>query len=943
MKFFAKIMFLLSLVLLSTQTISAIAFNQVDIQDIYNTNDIGITVDVSGELGSVHINFSIFDESDTLILEGFRDIDDPKIFNNPIKEGKTLFPDTFIDRITPRRFCFEQNYSWVTSVTDEVSSLGIRSRYFSGVGWNFTGSYTEQVASLNCINILPLDINFSLLDGDYKIEVRAFDLISEDSTGNISFIVDTTEPNIIFKNNFTNGSEINEYEFILLDFFEVNKTNVNESTINYSYNGVQIPEIIITPFINRTIQGVDSYTGTSFPTPQDSSFRDLFFLDGLWYMLGRSNDEIFVYDENFTYTGTNFDISGETTLGGGLFHLNNLWYITDGAGDEVNVYDENFIYTGITHSLPGAATNDPSGIYHRESQNLWYIVATDNNDVGQYDENFTFIQAFSVNQDSEPYGLWFEPNLWYVVGSGDNEINVYDENFNFQSSFSVTAQDTNPRGVFIKDLFLYLNGQTTDTVYKYLTLFNDTIFRFPEAGNQTIHVFAQDLANNTLSQDVSIFVNPFQRFNFLDTLGQPITNYTFFNTFFEDEAVIKLFDIGLGNQTLTFEKLGFNTTDINLEFTNTSEYNLTIVLPIATIFVRIFDRETLDLLLDLTTVTLFETSGFIGTTLTGLLNITDQLLILGNYGLLAEHSGYASETIFFNFTNQEQISVDIFMLNESSPDFGSVIIKAQTAFEEIIQGAICKANEWNVNLSAYFPVSEGITNDQGTVILPIEIGTKIYEFSCSKDGVTVTNTRTIIQVDFTEVIVVLDTSVPDVTTDFEGITTNVTEILLTNITGNFSQVIYDFNNQAGDNVIACIKYFELMGKQRTLLNETCLEAPSGTILQVVDLNNTFDLFILATLEIQGKVYNIESFLHKNSRSIGEILKEIGLASFILIILIIISISVMIATKVDIIGEALAIICVWWATILIPTIWSPTLAAASTVILCLMAYWGYKAK
>ncbi len=158
-----------------------------------------------------------------------------------------------------------------------------------------------------------------------------------------------------------------------------------------------------------------------------------------------------------------------------------------------------------------------------------------------------------------------------------------------------------------------------------LTLTNQSI------GNHNIS-FKSETGSGIKITNQTFEIQPFQFFRFNDTnTNNLITNYTFAGVSSVGELVtLDARNFSFGSNSLLFSKVGFLSTNITVVFNNTMQINDTIDINVATIVVRIFNRETLELLNGTTAITLQSTVGFNGTTETGLLNITNNNLSICN-------------------------------------------------------------------------------------------------------------------------------------------------------------------------------------------------------------------------------------------------------------------------------------------------------------------------
>lgn len=467
-------------------------------------------------------------------------------------------------------------------------------------------------------------------------------------------------------------------------------------------------------------------------------------------------------------------------------------------------------------------------------------------------------------------------------------------------------------------------------------------------GNLSYTIFAQDLAGNSLSKSGEFLVNPIQRFNFFDASNlTQISNYDFGGVSFTNQATFFTFNdiISFGNNSFLFEKLGYATTNITFNINSTTDLNLSINITRSTIIVNIFDRDTLALLTGLTELTLVPPLGGLGvntTTTTGIVNISEINFLSGNYQIISNHLNYSTESVFFTYNNQELLNIDIFMLADNTTGAGFVIIKAVSDSGPLIQQAICKALEWVPSQSAFVTVAQGLTDGNGETILNIEVGTKLYKFTCEKAGQLVTSPQQIIQatgVTIPLTFITVEEAPPINLEQFRGNLTNVT------INSSFQQIIYDFNDPLGTVTEACIKVYQTTGIQKILLSETCSASSTGQIQIVLNINNSFNLQVEATAGIGSTEIVVDILKFGKIGNFEQALKAFGLHLVLPILLLCLGLSLglMVDPPSIMISGIGGIAGVWFAGLILPSIISFSIAIFISIILILMIIGSDKKK
>lgn len=440
--------------------------------------------------------------------------------------------------------------------------------------------------------------------------------------------------------------------------------------------------------------------------------------------------------------------------------------------------------------------------------------------------------------------------------------------------------------------------------------------------------------------DSSNFLSYF-RFNDTST-GSLISNYTIKSISSLDQELRILFSVigSSGVKDWLFSKSGYTSTIFSFNNSYDSYNNITFNISYSSINVNIYDRETTSYISETVNLTLIATpTGLNGSTSNGTYTFQDFNLGVGSYELVAESENYISESIYFTYNNEESLSVNIYMINKSSANAGIIRILARDEFTALVPGAICYANEWRSNLSSFVNVAQGLTNGNGETFLNIELNSKLYRFECQYEGVSGSIPQEIITTNNETRTIYIIESESQYISIFDSTTTNVYQ----NITGNYTLITYNWLNSAGVEVTACINYYSTLGISKSLINSTCVSSSSGTLQQLIAINNTFNLLIETTLGVNDETYNIRSFSYPSILGISESLAYYDLDRFIMPVAVILALMLVFLTKFSFLGEFIGIIILWAGVGVVPSLWNGTLASIGTVILLLMIYWGYKSK
>ena len=554
---------------------------------------------------------------------------------------------------------------------------------------------------------------------------------------------------------------------------------------------------------------------------------------------------------------------------------------------------------------------------------------------GSHTLNFTADQTISGSSDynSTNYAI-FVDSIAPVI-DGDNFPTE-------QASFTLSNLQVNFTETNLQSCTVYWSeGANSDC--------NQTTFSkvFTTNGLKSYNITVLDIANNSVTQNGTVLINPSAYLYFQLANGSAVTNFTLDGqsygayaniTFYND--IITVNDSGPNN--LTFAKLGFISEGILFNITTTnSTFNKTFTVSPSSINIDVFDRETGNLITDNVTLTLVGPSGDITTTVTGEASFSDINFIAGDYQVIASSANYFSETVYFTFNAQDGVDIDMYMLATNATDAGTITVIVKNSLSEFIEEAVVSLLEWDPSTSSYKSVAQGQTNVNGQTVLNIEIGTKLYKFQAVKGTkVEVTNAE-IIQTDGSSITITLEGTQGIVTDALSGINYNFNDSLV----GNVSTVSLYFNDPAGSVTQGCIKTYSLLGTSKTLLSPiNCTSSSTGLLFKVNNVNNTYDLLVEGGVTLSdGRFYPLGSVTYKGTGSISKSLIDAGIADFLPLALYLIAIAAGIFIGNIYIGIILGIVMSWFSVALLPSVLAASEAVIITVLSILMLWGGFKRK
>jgi len=698
---------------------------------------------------------------------------------------------------------------------------------------------------------------------------------------------------------------------------------------------------------------------------QDGNTRGMAF-DGdgsKVFTIGLSTDAMYQYDcstnykiDTCSYSARSFSVASQDTSPSGMAFNNDgsEVYMVGGSSDSVYQYNINFtplapIMTSNiqpfynTSNISITLIND--GIINGTDfvEMLYSLDGASNVSLGNT-TNTTF-SLLNLNDSLHDIDFFLISNQGnssleqsFTIDTTNPMLNVgLPSDYNFYTDFNfsnfINVSDTN-----LDTCIVSVSGESS-------TVCTDSNYTFTTNGNKTINVTATDLAGNSVSSLNNILlINPFQSFQIFSDAVQ-LFNFTI-NSVSDNgtgTAKLNIFSNGLviGANSALFEKLGFSSTNILFTLNSTSEVNISTNVTESVIVIRIFNRETGALLTGLTSITLQATIGFNGSTTTGLLNITDINFINEQYQILAEHVGFDTETVYFNYNNQETINIDIFMLNSTSSESGQITIIVKNSLSQFVESAVCSALEWRPSESAFVSVAQGLSNVIGETMLNIQLDTIIYKFSCTKDTFTTITNAQIIQIDDSSLTIILNDVILVPTTLFPNLVTSLTN---TTLNATHQLITYNFADSDGLTTQACLRVFLVNGNRQTFETENCVSSATGTILLTVDTNQTSNILIQGTLTTPEVInFVTDSITIKGTGDLAGQLAKIGLDILLPTMFMLLGLGLgILLSKIEI-AVVFMVIAGWISVAFVPTILKSSIAMFITVVVAMMLWGGFNRK
>lgn len=516
--------------------------------------------------------------------------------------------------------------------------------------------------------------------------------------------------------------------------------------------------------------------------------------------------------------------------------------------------------------------------------------------------NTEVLELYNGGNGFNPYGSAIRTNLTTLVNIQGFLIfiNASGEEGNFSYSLnggSFTTIDNN-----VNKSVLNLSG--------YLLGVNNISFRFYNG--------------STLSELNTTFTfQPLQYFYFTYSNGTYINNFTFNGVDFGVYASINASDLlPFGSKALKFEKNGFNDTIISFSLNLTSQLNLTSIVPPSKIIVNIFDKSDFSRLTGIDfTLELIAPVGDLKNTTTGQYNFSNPLFANTNYELVVTNSIYQTETVSFNFDNQEITTINVYMIEANNSNLGFVNVEVLDSFSQPLSDIRVSALQWNSASSSFVSTSEATTGNNGIGSVNVILEDKVYKFRATRGSNIVDSIGEIISLSENgkTVSLVLSSIATEQTYLFDNVATNLVQTY--DNTTNISTVTFSWADNNGNLLNGCIHAFRVVGSNLIKLTndeDNCFEASSTSYVKAFFINSSYNIVLKGQFKVNDYYFDIGSFTFFGTGSAAQILEDNNLNYFLLTILNIISISAGFYMKNIYVGMAGLMISSMVGLILVPT-------------------------
>ena len=536
-----------------------------------------------------------------------------------------------------------------------------------------------------------------------------------------------------------------------------------------------------------------------------------------------------------------------------------------------------------------------------------------------------FEEEINVTENIKFANVQFEHRINPAVTSRSSEVRVrfiYEDlsdeviivvtgssTFQFRNITNENNLDLNLERIQISHRVILGSGQNSEIRNINLTyglpISPPDEFTFNTNGLINYTITAIDLDNNTQIETGSIFVNPLQRFNFIDQNSNPVSNFTFGGIFYNTSfAEFPLYDLGLGTFTLGFSKGGFNPTNVTFTFNETSLFNETINVNTIILNVSIFDRSTGLPFTNNVTINIIGLAQ--NTTDTGNLIFDGGNVAIGTYRIEAISEGYFTESRVFTYNAEADVNINFYLLNLTQENSASLFVQVFDEFDNIVVGANVRLKEYDPSILAFREVSQCRSNTNGECQFLIEQSTKTYIITASRvvNGVlfsassgegeiflpSISGGEEILGRDIVRSLF-LQFSTAQLVQDFTGFSITApsnaeSTIIFKNDSITIVEIPVSFQATNNQDFNVCVEFYLVSGGRfDEVRSPLCVSGSSGIIpLESVTLNNDFDYEIRITIEQDNNKITYRTYRFSSSETFWELMRNNLILSPVILLL-----------------------------------------------------------
>jgi hypothetical protein len=219
----------------------------------------------------------------------------------------------------------------------------------------------------------------------------------------------------------------------------------------------------------------------------------------------------------------------------------------------------------------------------------------------------------------------------------------------------------------------------------------------------------------------------------------------------------------------------------------------------------------------------------------GNLTLENATFTSGNYTVYVSSEDYTYNQKDFTYTNQEELTVTVFLTDLNTSNLGTVYVNLYDSFLDLVGGADLRLQVLQESTSSFVEEAQRTTSSSGQVSFRALLNEKFYRVYATAviDGVTYSGYSSesgeLIYEDGQIIPIYLDTIV---STNEDSLYNLDISVSNTELINNVSYHTVNFIDPSGADHEVCLGYFYSDGLVETQLLEICEEASSGSINQV---------------------------------------------------------------------------------------------------------------
>lgn len=396
-----------------------------------------------------------------------------------------------------------------------------------------------------------------------------------------------------------------------------------------------------------------------------------------------------------------------------------------------------------------------------------------------------------------------------------------------------------------------------------------------------------------------------------------------------------------GDYSYYFDKVGYlNVTLSDTINSSNIPHNKTYNLSRATLNIFVYDRETFNLL-NGTNVEIVFVGLFNETINNGTLIKNNLTIPAGDYLIYASADGYKTSIRSLTFTNQEEFTLNFYLLNLTGDNSGTLFVSTKDSYFRDIPGAKVDLLEYIPANLSYISVDSCVSNVNAQCSFGVELNTKVYYIRATA---TIDNTLYIAETSQNGEIFTINNDLRELVFFTRGTFSVNTESKLVytpseSFINNVSSISLDFFTTDGTAKYVCIEYLRLVGGSWVSVTGDTYCLFSSNALQNIDVDVTLNrsntykarIYVKESFDNVLKTYNYPSI------SSTEETFDDDLKGAIIILLWIGALSYCMHQKNITLFFVLGIVISWIEVILFPTFSMAEVSVFKTIVCMIGIY------